>query len=115
MSPRGKYCVHSLRGVWGGAGNVPPLNFKKDDVMGVASKLSGTENALRAEAIEIINWILCFGCVSDELRVFVTRLADWLANSSVPWASYHAIIACHLVALDKRTGVIPVGIGETLY
>ena len=83
--------------------------------MGVASEISGTADALRADAIEIINWILCFGCASEELRVFVTRLAEWVSNSSVPWASYHAMIACRLVALDKRTGVIPVGIGETLY
>ena len=115
MSPRGKSCVHSLRGVWGGAGNVPPLNFTKGDVTGVASKLSSAAGDLRAEAIDIINLILCFGCASEELRLFVTRLAEWVSNSSVPWASYHAMIACRLVALDKRTGVIPVGIGETLY
>ena len=35
-------------------------------------------------------------------------------NSSHPWASYHALMACHLVFLDKWPGVRPVGIGETL-
>ena len=37
-----------------------------------------------------------------------------MANSSSPWADYHALMACCLVALDKRPGVRPVGIGETL-
>ena len=31
-----------------------------------------------------------------------------------PWAAYRALMACCLVALDKRPGVHPVGIGETL-
>ena len=37
-----------------------------------------------------------------------------MANSSPPWAAYLALMACRLVALDKRPGVRPVGIGETL-
>ena len=35
-------------------------------------------------------------------------------NSSHPWAAYCALMACCLVALDKRPGVRPVGIGEML-
>ena len=31
-----------------------------------------------------------------------------------PWAAYRALMACCLVALDKRQGVCPVGIGDTL-
>ena len=31
-----------------------------------------------------------------------------------PWSAYPALMACCLVALDKRPGVCPVGIGETL-
>ena len=37
-----------------------------------------------------------------------------MANFPPPWAAYCALMACHLVALDKRLGVHPVGIGETL-
>ena len=99
-------------------GDVPemlPPDFTKDDVTVVTSKLSGAAGALRAEAIEIINWILCFGCASEELRVVITRLSEWVANSSLPWATYCAMIACCLVALDKRTGVRPLGIGEMLH
>ena len=66
------------------------------------------------EAMELINWLLCFRCESEELRVVVISVADWMANSSPPWAPSRALMACCLVALDKRPGVRPVGIGETL-
>ena len=55
--------------------------------------------------MELRNWILCFGFASEELRVVVASLADWMANSSPPWAAYCALMACRLVALDKRPGV----------
>ena len=60
------------------------LDFMEDDVTWVASKLSGAEEALGAEAIELRNWLLRFGCASEELRFIVARLADWMANSSPP-------------------------------
>ena len=44
----------------------------------------------------------------------VSSLAEWMANSSLPWAAYQALMACCVVALDKTPGVRPVGIGETL-
>ena len=39
---------------------------------------------------------------------------EWMSNSSPYWATYCALMACCLVALDKRPGASPVGIGETL-
>ena len=83
--------------------------------MWVASKISGTAGALGAEAIELINWILCLGCASEELRVVVTRLSDWMDNSSSPRASNCSLMACCFLALDKRPGVRPLVIGETLH
>ena len=91
-----------------------PLDFTKDDVTWVASNISGAAGALGVEAIELRNWLLSFGCTLEELRVIVARLADWIANSSPPWSAYRALMACRLVALDKRPGVRPVGIGEML-
>ena len=64
--------------------------------------------------MELRNWLLCFGCASEEFRVVVASLADWMANSSPPWAAYCALMVCRLVVLDKKPGVCPVGIGETL-
>ena len=87
-----------------------PLDFKEYDVTWVASKLSGAAAALVAEATEMRNWLLRFGCVSEELIVVVARLDDWMANSSPPWATYRALMACCLVALAKRSGVRPMGI-----
>ena len=52
-----------------------PLDFTEDDVTWVASKLSGAAGALRAEEMELRNWILCFGCTSEALRVVVASLA----------------------------------------
>ena len=68
-------------------GEVPemvPLDFTEDDVIWVASKLSGTAGTLGAEAIELRNWIVRFGCSSEELRVVVARLDDWMANYPPP-------------------------------
>ena len=64
--------------------------------------------------MELHNWLLRFGCASEELRVIVARLADWMANYPPPWDAYLALMACRLVTLDKRPGVRPVGTGETL-
>ena len=60
------------------------------------------------------NWLFRFGCTSEELRVVVDRLTDWMANSSPPWSANRTLMACCLVVLDKRPGVSPVGIGEAL-
>ena len=68
-------------------GEVPesvPFDFTEDDVMRVASKLSGAAGALGAEAIDLINWLICFGCASEELRVVLARLAYRMANSPLP-------------------------------
>ena len=71
----------------------------------VASKLLGTAGALGAEAVELCNWIVCFGCVSEELKVVVAKMAAWMANSYPPRFAYCKLMACHLVMLDKSWGV----------
>ena len=66
---------------------VVPLDLTEDDVTWVSSKLSGSAGVLGAESIELLNSLLCFGCMSEEFRVVVDRLEDWMANSSPSWAA----------------------------
>ena len=61
-----------------------PLDFTEDDVTGISSNLSGAAGVLGTEAIELINWLFYFGCLSEELRVIIARLAEWMANSPPP-------------------------------
>ena len=61
-----------------------PFDFTEDDVTWVASKLSGAAGALGAEAMELQNWLLHFRWASEEFRVVVASLADWMDNSSAP-------------------------------
>ena len=82
--------------------------------MWVASKLSCTVGVMGYKAVELKNWLLCFGCSPEEFIVFVVNLDGWMANSSPPWSAYHYLMACPLIALDKSMGVLPIGIGEML-
>ena len=57
-----------------------PLDFLEDDVTWVAFNLSGAAGVLGAEAIELWNGLLHFGCASEEFRVVVADMADWMAK-----------------------------------
>ena len=61
-----------------------PLDFSEDDVTWVASKISGAAGALGADAIELRNWLLSFGCSLEEFRVVVANLETWMTNYSPP-------------------------------
>ena len=69
-------------------GLVAPLDFTEDDVTWVVSKLSDAAGALGAEAMDLHNWLLCFGCASEELKVVIINLSDWMANSPSPPESH---------------------------
>ena len=92
-----------------------PLEFSEDNVTWVAYNFTGAAGALGSESIKLRNWLLHFGCASEEFRAVVADLSDWMANSSPPWDAYRAMMVCCVVALDKIPGVRPVGIVETLF
>ena len=49
-------------------GEVPetvPLEFTEDYITWVVSNISGAADALGAEAIELRNWFLSFGCATE--------------------------------------------------
>ena len=91
-----------------------PLDFLEDYITWVAPKNSGASGSLESEAIELRNFLLHFICVSEEFRVAVADLSDWMNNSSPLWVAHRSLVACCLVALDKRPGVRPVGIRDTI-
>ena len=49
---------------------------------------------------------------SGKLRDSMAELARQLSNSIFEWSDIHALMANHLIALDKCPGVRPIGIGE---
>ena len=60
-----------------------PLELLEENVMWVASKLSGAAGDLGSEVIELSNWLLCFRYVSEEFIFVVPNLADWMDNFSL--------------------------------
>ena len=61
-----------------------PLDSTEDNVTWVASKLSCAAGVLGVEAIKIRNWLICFRCAPEELRVIVASMADSVANYPPP-------------------------------
>ena len=84
MCPPRKNTVCAAFEKYGEVTETVSLDFTEYDVTWAASKLSGAAGALGAEAMELRNWLLRFGCVSEELRVVNARLEDWMANPPPP-------------------------------
>ena len=61
-----------------------PLDLSEDDVMWVAFKISVPARALGADAVELRNWLLRFGCALEQFGVVVAYLADRMANPPPP-------------------------------
>ena len=62
---------------------------------------------------EIQGWILKFEEDSERLHTSVESFVEYIPNQSPPWPYYSAFMPGRLIALDKRPGVCPVGVGET--
>jgi len=62
--------------------------------------------------VDLQNWLLCFGAELQALWEEMAQWAMWLANKSPPWPAYRTLMACCLVALNKQSGVRPVGISQ---
>ena len=61
-----------------------PLDFSEEVITWVALELSGSSGALGAEALKLKNWLLRFGCVSEELWVEVSGLVGFLGKYPPP-------------------------------
>ena len=66
-----------------------------------------------ADSVILQHWILRFGAASEELRLIVADFAVWLGNGRTSWSAYRALISGWMIALDKQTGVKPVGVSKT--
>ena len=89
-----------------------PVSCSGDAVSKIAPHLSGGAGPSGVDAVALRYWLTRFERASGELRSEMALWQDWLANLSPPWAAYRALMARRLVALDKKPGVRPVGIGE---
>ena len=66
----------------------------------------------RMDALAFQRWMIQFSTSLKNLREEMAAWSDCLANESPPWAAHRAIMAAHLVALEKCPGVRLVGIRE---
>ena len=90
-----------------------PLDITEETVATIARRLSGGAGPGGTDSVSLQHWLLRFGGASAELREAVAEFTDWLANDLPPLAAYRALMAGHLIGLDKCLGVRPVSIGET--
>ena len=73
----------------------------------------GSSGPVGSDSEAIQGWLLKFGEDSTRLRNRVENFVDWLVNGSPPWADYFTFMSGLMFALDKHTGVLTVGVGET--
>jgi hypothetical protein len=93
--------------------NYVDVGITEECVKKVAQCLSSSAGLGGTDSHALQQWLLRFRTASRELHTALAELTEWLSNSFPPWAAYQALMAGHLVALDKCPGVRPLGIGET--
>ena len=83
-------------------------------ILSIAHRLQGGAGPGRCDASHWRDILLRYGSSRTRLHDSVAGLCHRLCNSIVPWDNIRALVASHLIALDKCPGVRPIGIGETL-
>ena len=79
-----------------------------------ARKLCGSAGPSGADSDHWKSVLLRFRSRSELLRDCIATLACKMSNEVLPWKKLRALMSCRLIALDKRPGIRPVGIGECL-
>ena len=94
-----------------------PICFDEIDgpfIRRVVLRMDGTAGP---SGLDAAGWkCLCtsFGTHSVDLCESISALTKRICATYVDPTGLHAFVACKLIALDKRPGVRPIGIGETL-
>ena len=83
-------------------------------IQSVAHQLQGSAGPGGCDSSHWHDILLCYGASSAQLRDSIAALCRRICNSIVPWDDIRALVASHLIALNKCPGVCPIGIGETL-
>ena len=89
-----------------------PVDITEEAIESVAQKLLGSSGSGGTDSEALQGWLLNFGEDITILHTSVETFVDWLANGILPWSAYRAFMSGRLIALDKQTGVRPVGVGE---
>ena len=79
-----------------------------------ARKLLGSAGPSGADSDHWKSLLLRFGSQSEMLRDCIATLACKMSNEVLPWKKLRALMSCRLIALDKRPGIRPMGVGECL-
>ena len=105
--------VASLNPYIGCPPELTPVDITNDTMTAVAGRLSGGAGPGGTNSVSLQHWLLRFGAASSELRLIVGDFIEWMSNGRPPWAAYRALMSGRLIALDKKPGIKPVGVGET--
>jgi len=84
-------------------------------ILSVAHQLQGGAGPGGCDALFWHDVLLRYGSSSVHLSDSVAALCCCLCNSIVSWDDVRALMASHLITLNKCPGIRPIGIGETLH
>ena len=90
------------------------VGVTRSHVLVVVHHIQGGASPGGCNAGHCIVVLLHYGAHSSCFCDAVATLVRRLLNTITPWDSIHALVANHLIVLDKCPGVCPIGIGETL-
>ena len=97
---------------------VHPVVFEAIDATAIKRAALHTDGAAGPSGIDARSWrrqCASFQSASDDLCHLLTLLARRLCTEFVCPEGLMALVACQLIALDKRPGVHPIGIGKLPY
>ena len=88
------------------------VKITEEAIESVAQTLLGSSGPGGTDSEAPQGWLLKLCDDITRLCTSIETFVHWLANGSPPWAAYCAFMSGRLIALDKQTGVRPVGVGE---